>query len=94
MKKKKLDEAFKIFDKVGCDDSHAQNSGTMATLQCQPFPAILGAYQVAYENPLWGEGYHLRAKCYNAMKAPVPAFASTRSHIHPGAIPTTLFMLC
>lgn len=38
MKQKKLDEAFKIFDKV------------------------------AYENPLWGEGYHLRAKCYNAMK--------------------------
>jgi len=38
MKQKKLDEAFKVFDKV------------------------------AYENPLWGEGYHLRAKCYNAMK--------------------------
>ena len=25
--------------------------------------------EVAYENPLWGEGYHLRAKCWNAMKA-------------------------
>ena len=24
--------------------------------------------QVAYENPLWGEGYHMRAKCWNAMK--------------------------
>lgn len=24
--------------------------------------------KVAYENPLWGEGYHLRAKCWNAMK--------------------------
>ena len=27
------------------------------------------ATKVAYENPLWGEGYHLRAKCWNAMKA-------------------------
>ena len=30
MKQKKLDEAFKVFDKVGCADSHCSENGHVA----------------------------------------------------------------